>query len=287
MGARLARYLPEDLARSLTRLIARGQYQLRIDSRRNVRSNLRIAMGGDASEAELETATRNVFSNFGKSIYCFLRVGRMTPGELRARCDYGGIDVVTAKLCEKGGFIIVGPHVGPWEMAGAFLSALGLRVHTVALDHPSARVTGFFEERRRSMGLVCHPVGGSFPALSAALEKGSCVALLIDRTYGRGGKPSTMFGRSVVLPAGHAVLAVRCGVPVLSAVCVFGPGERFKFVYGGPYYPDLTLGEDDRAEDLHRRCRDDMERFIGEYPDQWFHFGLLSGGDSCEKISNR
>jgi lauroyl/myristoyl acyltransferase len=232
-------------------------------------------MGEGASAKAVDAAAKNLFSNFGRSIYCFLRVARMSPETLGDRCNYGGIDTVVARLREKGGFIIVGPHVGPWEMAGAFLSALGLRIHTVALDHPSVRVTNFFDERRRAIGLLCHPMGGSFAALCAALENGECVALLIDRSHGRGGRPSTIFGRSVTLPTGHAALAVRCGVPIVTAVCVFSDGQRFKFVHGGPYYPDLSLDEDDRAEDLQRRCRIDMERFIREYPDQWFHFEPL------------
>ena len=270
--------MPETVARSLTGIIARTQYHSRPGSRRIVRSNLKIVLPDGASDGEIDATAKKVFCNFGKSIYCFLRIGDSASERLRSRCDYAGIDAVTAELRGKGGFILAGPHVGPWEMGGVFLSATGLRVHTVALDHPSARVTRFFEERRRSVGIVCHPVGGAFPRLREALGAGSCVALLIDREYGRGGKSSTLFGREVVLPTGHAALAVQCGVPIVTAVCVFAPAEGFRFVFKGPYYPDPTLGEEARAEDLHRRCRRNMEEFILEHPDQWFNFSPLGGG---------
>lgn len=273
LGAALARTLPAGPARSLTEVIARAQYHTRPLSRRNVRFNLRMVMGEGTSRDDVDAAAKNVFSNFGKSIYFFLRArGGGAGGAPPDLCDYAGIDRVVRDLREKGGFIVAGPHVGPWEMGGVFLSALGLRIHTVALDHPSARVTRFFEERRRSVGIICHPKGGAFPVLQKALEDGSCVALLIDRLTGRGGKPCTFFGRRVTLHTGHAVLAARCRVPILAAVCVFASGDRFRFAFGGPHYPDPSLGEEACVEDLHQRCREDMERFIREHPDQWFNF---------------
>jgi lauroyl/myristoyl acyltransferase len=143
-------------------------------------------------------------------------------------------------------------------------------------------VTRFFEDRRRSVGILCHPPGGAFSVLLSAVESGSCVALLIDRPGGRGGRASALFGRRVILPTGHAVLAARCRVPVLTAACVFAPGDRFKFLFGGPHYPDATLDEEACAADLHGRCRDDMERFIRAHPDQWFNFKRF-GDDTHER----
>jgi len=287
MGAVLARYLPPHISKSMTGIIARSQYYLRTGSRRTVLGNLRIVMGREASEKEIHAAAKNLFSNFGKSIYCFLRLPSTSLEELRARCDYGGIDVVARELRGKGAFIIAGPHVGPWEVGGACLSALGLRIHTVALDHPSGQVTGFFEARRRMTGIVSHPIGRSFSPLCDALQHGGCVALLIDRTYGRSPQSFQMFGRSILLPTGHAALAVRCRVPILTAVCVFAPGGTFKFVFNGPYYPDTSLGEKAAVEDLHRRCRTDMEQFIRRQPDQWFNFRSLEGEDEWPAISTQ
>ena len=249
---------------------------MRAGSRRNVTRNIRLATGLDDGP-EARRLARGVFSNFGKSIYAFLRLPHMPPQELRRRCDYAGFDTLAADLRLHGGFVIAGPHVGGWEMAGACLSALGLRVHTVALDHPSRGVTEFFDRRRSEAGIACHPIGKSFPVLCEALERGECVALLVDRAYGKTRRSYTMFGREVSLPTGHTALAVRCRVPVVSAVCVFEKSGGLKFVYRGPHHPDFSRGEEAAFEDLHRLCRVDMEEFIREFPEQWFHFTEFGG----------
>jgi KDO2-lipid IV(A) lauroyltransferase len=234
-------------------------------------------MGRTADEGEVRRRARHVFLNFGRSVYYFLRFPRRPLHELLEICDYEGIDVVVERLRSTGGFIVAGPHVGPWEIGGACLSALGIEIHTVALDHPSARVTDFFDRQRKLAGIVCHPIGGSFLALSKVLSKGRAVALLIDRSYEKNRRTFSMFGRHAELPVGHAALAVRCRAPVLTAVCVFARGERLKFDFNGPHYPDFSRGEDAAVEELHDRCRQDMERFIRDYPDQWFHFQPFAG----------
>ena len=278
LGASLAGRLPVEFSEQITAALSRSQYVMRPRSRRNVLRNTSLAMAG-AAEEEIRRTARDVFRNFGKSIYSFLRLPYMSSDELRACCDYSGIDAVTTDLRLRGGFVVAGPHVGPWEMAGACLNALGLKIHTVAFDHPSRRVTEFFDQRRSMTGIVCHPVGNSFPALCEVLERGECVALLIDRTYGKTRRSFTMFGRGVGLPSGHAALAVRCRVPILTAACVLREDGGFKFVFRGPHYPDLARGEAGAFEDLHRRCRADMEEFIRDYPDQWFHFAEFGGDE--------
>ncbi len=277
LGGFLAHHLPVRLSESITSFGAR-QYHRYGPSRRVVPANLRIVMGRDAGEEEIYAATKRVFANFAQSIYCLLRLPYITREEIDRRCDYDGIEKVTSRLRESGGFIIAGPHVGPWELGGACLSGLGNRIHTVALEHPSAKVTEFFDERRRTVGIQCYPIGKSFLPLRNALERGDCVALLVDRAYGKSKRPYRLFGRKINLSTGYATLAVRCGVPILITLCVFAPDNRFKFVFAGPHYPDPALDEEAAVERLHAQCLRDMERFIRAYVDQWFNFERLDGG---------
>jgi lauroyl/myristoyl acyltransferase len=79
----------------------------------------------------------------------------------------------------------------------------------------------------------------------------------------------------VPLPSGHSALAVRCRVPILTAVIVFDGDCRFRFVYNGPHYPDASLDERSAMERLQELCRADMESYIRQFPEQWFNFDSL------------
>jgi KDO2-lipid IV(A) lauroyltransferase len=260
------------MAESFAKLIAHGQFFARRRVRSHVAHNLRAVLGCDLPPREIERLSKNLFANFSRSIYCFLRLPWVCKDELSDCCRVTGPSEALEKLDTGGGFVLAGPHVGPWELGGACLAARGLRIHTVAFEHPSASVTRFFEKRRESAGIKCHPIGNSFESLSNALRAGDCVALLIDRCSNNNGKKRSLFGREVPLPTGHARLAVRCDVPIVTAACVFTEDDGPVLELRGPYQPDPVLDKETAVDDLVERCRRDIELFVRRYPDQWFNF---------------
>jgi lauroyl/myristoyl acyltransferase len=275
LGAFFARRLPQRLSETITEWLVVFQYLFRFRSRRIVRDNLRIVVGDNADDREIRDLARRVFSNFGRSIYYFLRLPFISDRELRARCDYNGMDKVVRNAAGGHGFIFVGPHLGAWEIGAACLARLRGQLLTVVLPHPSARVTRFFDERREMMGIECSPLRESAQALRGALREGNSVALLVDRVYGGRRGVFRWFDRDVELPLGHVALSVRYGVPILTTICTFGGDGGFKFVFGGPHHPRRDLGSGEAMLDLQEKCIADMTSFIREFPDQWFHFHPL------------
>jgi KDO2-lipid IV(A) lauroyltransferase len=272
LGAFLARLLPIGLSEAITDLLVKIQFIFRVRSRRAVIGNLRLILHGEADEKTLRAKARRVFLNFGRSILMFLYVPAMDRHELRQRCDYNGIDSLAAELSEQGGFIIVGPHLGPWEVGGGGLAALELPIHTVAFHHPSTGVTRFFEESRRKMGVKTSHVRNAYTSLRDALNRGDCVVLLIDRAYEETGKPFQMFGRQVELPTGHLALALRCGVPVITAACVIGANGQLQYTCNGPYRVNTSVDEETAMSELQQSCIEDIEDLIRTHHEQWFHF---------------
>ena len=272
VGAFFAPKLPVRLSEAITDGLVDMQYTARRVTRAVTVENLRAVMGPEVSDRELRRSCHCVMRHFGRAIYHFLRMPSVSHEDLRGMVDYGGVEPVVRELVAQGGFIMVGPHIGPWEVGGAALGALGARIHTVALPHPSERVTRFFREQRRRVGVYSYPIGRAGKSMVRALSRGDQVALLIDRAYGTRTERTEVFGRTVDLPTGHAALAVRTNVPILSVVCVFGEDGRFAFDFRGPHVPDAALAADEAEAELHARCLADMEFFIRKYPEQWFHF---------------
>jgi KDO2-lipid IV(A) lauroyltransferase len=253
------------------------QHFCRFRNRKIVLRNFQIALGDGRDEGELRQMVKNNFSNFARAIFSFLRMPHVGAERLSAMCNYDGFDDVVREVKRGGGFIVAGPHLGAWEVGGACISALGVRVHTVAFPHPSIRTTHFFDTQRMRVGLHSYPIGRSYAMLVKALRAGEAVALLIDRAYGPGHTTNEWFGTEVELPIGHIALAARCEVPIVTAACVLD-GSGYRFVYGGPYYPGT--GDEEALKKLQNNCLRDMERFIRDNPEQWFNYHPL--GDSLE-----
>ncbi len=271
LGAFFARFTPDWFCRGITWTLGEINWWLRPHTRHTVRENLRV-IHPEWTEGERRRAAYRVVHNFARSILLFLQLPFFDPDELFDRIDMSELRAALEALGDQRAFIVATAHVGPWELGGFALTRMGYATHTVALDHPSARVTKFYSDRRAYVGVRAHPLSGSFPALKEAIVRGECVALMIDRAYGKAKKRFTMFGVATEFPLGHLVLAARGKAPVLTGVLVFDGPKRFRYVHGGTHFPEDHEDEFEKLERLQEDCLRDLEGLIRAYSDQWFHF---------------
>ncbi len=276
LGAFCCRFAPKWLCRAITTALAEANCWVRPGTRRVMQDNLAL-IHPEWTAAERRYIARRIIHEFARSILLFLELPFFKPDEIFARCDVEALRAHIAEVGPDRGFVIATGHIGPWELGGYCMKHLGRTVHTVALDHPSPAVTKFFSDRRDYIGVRAHPLGGAFSELVDAVSKGDCVALLIDRAYGRARKSSRFFGVMKDFPLGHLVLATRTGVPILTGALVFDGKDRFRYVRGGTHWPDEGLDEFDRLDALQEKCVRDLERIIHSHTEQWFHFFPLDG----------
>jgi KDO2-lipid IV(A) lauroyltransferase len=283
LGAFCCRFAPDWVCRAITWTLAEIFWRVRPDILRLVEANLAI-IHPEWTAAERRTMARRTIHQFANSILLFLQLPFFKPEQLFARCDIDGLRAHIAEVGPDRGFIIAAAHIGPWELGGYCLTQMGHTVHTVAFDHPSKAVTKFFSDRRDYVGVRAHPLGGSFNELLDAVRHGDCVALLIDRAYGRVRKRSRFFGVMKDFALGHLVLSARSGAPILTGALVFDGKDRFRYVRGGTHWPDESLDEFDRLDALQEKCVRDLERIIHAHSEQWFHFfPLVEGQESGRK----
>lgn len=274
-GSYLSRVLPFKMPEFIAWTIGQFSCLFRRRTRRLVEENLRIVHGDTLSRRELRKKSRRVIMNFARCILVFLKIPTYEWSALKARCDLSGFERAVAALGERPVFIVVSAHVGPWELGGLCLSRLGYKVHTAALDHPSKRVTRFYDEQRRRVGVAGHPLGNAFENLQEALEKKEIVALLTDRAYGKARRPNSLFGVESEFPIGYLLLSVRCNVPVVTGAILLESGDRFRYVHGGVHFPPGEGGEIEKVDFLQAKCLGDFEKIIEAHSEQWFRFTPL------------
>jgi lauroyl/myristoyl acyltransferase len=253
------------IAETASDVIAFSFYLFRPRIRRNVRQNfeaLNVPAGGRFT----------VFRNFSKTIRDFLRLTGRTVGDLEKYCHIEGREHIDQALLEGKGIVIFTPHLGPWEIAGAYLASLGYRINTVALPHPSDRVTRFFSKWRSAWGINDYPLGGSIGHLLRALRRGDIVVLLVDRNFSRRGIELRFFDRNVTLPDGHIILAMRTGAALIPCSCFYNDRGSI----------EIRIEERVDAAGLHRdpaeigtRCLARIEQHIRAHYEQWFAFDHL------------
>jgi len=273
VGSYFSRVLPWKLPEAIAWTIGRVSCLTRRKTRRNIEGNLQIVHGGSLSRGALRRMSRRVIMNFSRAILVFLKLPTYRWEELSKRVDFEDLKKAAATLGERPSFLLASIHMGPWELGGLCLSRYGFKIHTVSLEHPTEQVTRFFDQRRRSIGVINHPLRKSYSILKEALQQGDCVALLVDRAYGATSKRFDFFGVSHKFPMGHLMLAASTGVPIITGALVFDGNDRYKYVHGGLHHPPCEGTEDfDKLEELQKKCLQDFEAIIRKYSEQWFQF---------------
>jgi KDO2-lipid IV(A) lauroyltransferase len=144
-------------------------------------------------------------------------------------------------LAASPGVVAALPHMGSWDLAGAWACGVGMPVSTVAEELLAPEFARFRAVRER-LGFVVH--GHRQPGVMADLEtesrQGRLVCLLADRDFSRRGVPvcwpSPSGGIAATMPSGPAQLALRTGAVLLGVACHY-EGRRIRLVVSEPIQP--------------------------------------------------
>ncbi|MGK0540016.1 phosphatidylinositol mannoside acyltransferase [Propionimicrobium lymphophilum] len=118
------------------------------------------------------------------------------------------------------GLILALPHMGSWDMAGAWACQNGLPVTSVAEKLPAGQFE-YFSAIREKLGfkIFSHKTSGLIPKLCQEINEGRVVALVADRDFSRRGVevswPAANKTYDLTMPPGCALIAQRTGAVVV------------------------------------------------------------------------
>lgn len=163
------------------------------------------------------------------------------------------------------GTILVLPHTGNWDAAGAWCGLTGAPFTTVAERLKPEALYERFVAFRESLGMeVVALTGGERPpseVLEERLRAGRTVCLLADRDLTPRGIDVEFFGATARMPAGPAKLALDTGANLMPTTLSFTPtGWQIAF---HPYVAHTDLAR--MTQDVARV----FETAIREHPADW------------------
>ncbi len=182
--------------------------------------------------------------------------------------EVAGLERVQAAISCGRGVVLIGPHLGAWEMAGLFASA---QVPMTSLYRPP-RVRGLELRLRRArerFGARLVPAdAGGVRNLFRALQRGEAVGVLPDQDPGQdGGIFAPFFG----VPAKTSTLTARLLASTDAAAILSwaerlsdGRGYRMHFIELDPGL--LRCGDIERATSALNL---ELERLIRQFPRQY------------------
>lgn len=230
------------------------------------------------ADGRVRTTAAACYDHFGRELAAVARMGRLEPEDLLERTAGVGAarELWEASTREGRGAVLVGGHLGNWELGGAAMAAAGVPVSAVVKRQSNRRVDRMLSRHRRRLGI--EPVGMAEAGrrLPGALEAGRAVALVADQDAGPRGVFVPFLGRPASTFRGPARLALRHDVPLLFGGLVrAGDGYRLLLERVEPSeIGELPAGrgDPDAERALTRAWVRRLEAAVREWPAQYFWF---------------
>jgi lauroyl/myristoyl acyltransferase len=228
----------------------------------NLRDNLSVAAGRPADDRLVAAALRSYL----RTLTEVLALPRWRPDEIVSRVQVPEAPRLRRRQAESGAIVVL-PHSGNWDLAGAWACLSGFPVTTVVEVLDPDAYADFLAFRR---GLGMEPIGHTEPdvlrRLTDALHRGRTVCLIGDRDLSRSGVTVDWSGHPVRMPAGPALLARRTGAALIPGVCQFVDATRMVIDLGPEIRPAAGA---DGLRSMVQQTADHFAGTIARQPQDW------------------
>lgn len=166
------------------------------------------------------------------------------------------------------GVVVSLPHAGNWDHAGSYFCIRGAQLVTVAEVLKPRALFEKFLAYRQAIGMEVLPLDSrAFPTLMQRAREGKLIALVADRDLSSSGIDVQFFGGVARMPAGPAIVAIRTGIPLVTAFVSYtetGIHVDLKEIA----IPD-GVDEAARVKATVQLCADNFTEGIKAFPHDW------------------
>jgi KDO2-lipid IV(A) lauroyltransferase len=272
----LARALPRRAIYAMARATVSPYMRARRKYFSALRSNLSRILGSAEDSAPVVRKAGELIDAHFYAWADFLHFATRPP-EQSARLveSVVGFDRILEGRAKGRGVLLLTAHLGNWEVGGLMLAQVKQPIHVVLVPDIFPAVERARRRLHERAGVTEIPVDQTLaPTLSVlrALAQNGIVAMQGDRDFNNTGLAIPFFGREAYFPRGPLRVAMATDATVLPAFIVRVPDGRYRAILEEPL-PIERGGDRDQALRLNlERYVAILERYVGQYPEQWYCF---------------
>jgi uncharacterized protein len=272
LGLWLARGLPNRICSALAQIAAAIYWRLARHRREIVIQNLLPVL--DNNRAAAAGVARKLFTEFALKLSDLWHY-ESGVGKTNWFVDWAGWEIFAAAQARGRGVLFVTPHLGNWELGGAFMAQHGCKMLVLTQDEPDPRLTAMRQASRARWGVETLVVGKDAFAIVEIIKRlqaGATVALLVDRPPAPTAVNVKLFGRNFAASIAAAELARASGCAIVPTLIVREPGGYRAQNLAEITYDRAAIGNREERIRLTQEILRAFEPVIRQYASQWFHF---------------
>ncbi|GAB7072782.1 phosphatidylinositol mannoside acyltransferase [Streptomyces sp. JCM 18897] len=271
LGWSTVKKLPEPVAVRLGQTLADTVWKRRGKGVLRLEANLArvVPDAGPERLAELSRAGMHSYLRYWMESF---RLPAWSETRIKEGFEPEGLHHLTDGLAAGKGVILALPHLGNWDLAGAWVTRnLGVPFTTVAERLKPETLYDRFVAYREGLGMevLPHTGGSAFGTLARRLRAGGLVCLVADRDLSASGVEVTFFGDTARMPAGPAILAQQTGALLLPVTLWFDATPVMKGRVHPPVEVPETGARAEKTSLMTQALADAFAEGIADHPEDW------------------
>ena len=244
-------------------------YHVLSKARARAMSNLSKAFGSQMTSEQINKIGRGVFQNLALNFFECGRFGNVPTDQLLERITPEGWEHLEAAHQSGRGGVLLGGHIGNWELTAAYIALRGYPINVVArriyIDSLNERLV----KMREGMGMKVLYRDISMRRMIRLLLNNQFIGVLVDQDVKDvSGIFVDFFGHPAYTPVGPALLALASGAPIIIIRHV-RQGSQHRITVDPPIFANRDAPRDQEVNRIVTLYTKRLEEFIREHPTQW------------------
>ena len=263
----IARRISEKSAEKLFARLGASMFSKNGKSVQRLRENLARVMPA-INQVELDDLTRRGVLSYMRYWKETFRSPDWSKERILSTVTVSNEHLLMDPIRNRSGVVVSLPHAGNWDHAGSYFCSRGAQLVTVAEVLKPRALFEKFLAYRQAIGMEVLPLDSrAFPTLLQRARDGKLIALVADRDLSSSGIDVEFFGGVARMPAGPAIVAIRTGIPLVTAFVSYtdsGIHVDLKEIT----VPD-GADEESRVKATVQLCADNFATGIKAHPEDW------------------
>lgn len=271
LGWSTVKKLPEPVAVRLGRTVADIAWKRRGKGVQRLESNYARVLP-DATPERLAELSRAGMRSYLRYWMESFRLPAWSEERVRTGFDVKDVHHLTDGLASDKGVILALPHMGNWDLAGAWVTTeLQTPFTTVAERLKPESLYDRFVAYREGLGMevLPHSGGTAFGTLARRLRDGGLICLVAERDLSASGVEVEFFGETTRMPAGPALLAQQTGAVLLPVTLWYGDSPVMQGRVHSPVEVPETGNRAEKTSVMTQALADAFATGIAEHPEDW------------------
>ena len=267
LGA-LIRSLPQSAALFLGRRLGELLYSFDLKHKSIAYSNIKTALGDKLSACQLSNLTKEFYRSFGQNLIEIFFIPLISKKYLNKYVSIEGLEHVRDGLSRGKGVILLGMHVGSWELSNIIFAKLDFPFVLFVRDQRFPRINRLLNFYRSQKGCKLIQRENQTRQLIEALKDNQAIGMTVDQ----GGKRGTLvkfFGKDASMASGAVKLALKYDTTIIPGCYTRIKGPYIKIFFEPPFQIKKTQDFDKDVRDNLNRLIPIFEKYILKYPKEY------------------